>query len=414
MTFQNNGAKNDYAKLAQEIMQRCDELAKFSENDDMLTRTFLTKPMIATHKSVKKWMQRANMCTRLDAVGNLIARKRSKNKNAKTLLIGSHLDTVRNAGKYDGIIGVTIAIAAVEILKDLQLPFHIDVIAFSEEEGMRYKTPMFGSKAIIGKFKDAYLDLVDSDGISMKDALLNYGLDPNKIPQAAYDPEQLLGFLEVHIEQGPRLAAMDKAVAIVSAINGATWATASFVGKAGHAGTSPMDLRQDALLATAELIVELEKIALATEGLVGTVGELEVRPGSSNVIPALTEFSLDIRHSEDKIRQQAVDKLLSIANELAKKRNLEFYYHENTIHRATAMDNNFINILKEIDPSLAIMPSGAGHDAMIMAEFTATAMLFVRSPNGISHNPQEIVWQEDIEAALRVVVAFIKKLASLC
>ncbi len=400
-------------KLAKIIMQRCDQLAQFSEIEGQLSRGFLTKPMIATHDLVKKWMQEANMITRLDAVGNLIACKTSHNKNAKTLLIGSHLDTVRNAGKYDGIIGVLIAIAAVEILKDKELPFHIDVVAFSEEEGVRYKTPMFGSKAVIGKFDNGYLDLVDNDGISMKQALINYGLDPHKIPQAAYKPKGVLGFLEVHIEQGPRLAAMDKPVAIVSAINGATWATASFVGKAGHAGTSPMDLRQDALLATAEIIIELEKIALSTDGLVGTVGQLEVRPGSSNVIPALTEFSLDIRHSEDKVRQQAVDKLLARADDLAKKRKLEFNYCENTIHKATAMDSNFINILKEIDPLLPIMPSGAGHDAMILAEFTPTAMLFVRSPNGISHNPEEIVWEEDIEAALSVVVRFIEKLANL-
>lgn len=402
-----------YSQLAAEIMQRCDELAKFSELEGQLTRTFLSPPMLPTHASVKEWMHAANMTTRLDAVGNLIAHKKSNQKNAKTLLLGSHLDTVKNAGKYDGIIGVLIAIAAVEILKDRDLPFNIDVIAFSEEEGVRFRTPMFGSKAVIGKFDNAYLDLLDSDGTSMQNALINYGLNPNEIANATYKTEQVLGFLEVHIEQGPRLAALEQSVAIVSAINGATWAKASFEGKAGHAGTSPMDLRQDALVATAEIIVELEKIALATEGLVGTVGQIEVKPSSSNVIPALAEFSLDIRHSEDKIRQNAVDKLLAKAQEVAKKRNLEFNYHENTIHTATAMDSNFINILKEINPSVPIMPSGAGHDAMIMAEFTPTVMLFVRSPNGISHNPEEIVWVEDIEAALRLVVSFIEKLAQL-
>ncbi len=400
-------------KLAKEIMQRCDELSKFTEYDGELTRTFLTKPMIATHNSVKRWMQAANMTTRLDAVGNLIGQKQSKNKNAKSLLLGSHLDTVRNAGKYDGSIGVLIAIAAVELLKDKDLPFNIDVLAFSEEEGVRYRTPMFGSKAVIGDFKDAYLDLVDSGGVAMKDALINYGLNPAEIPKAAYKAEQVLGFLEVHIEQGPRLAAMEKSVAIVSAINGATWAKASFVGKAGHAGTSPMDLRQDALLGASELIIELEKIALSSDGLVGTVGQIEVRPGSSNVIAALAEFSLDIRHSEDSKRQKAVKRLLAKADEIAKKRNLKFNYIENTIHTATEMDKNFINILKKIDPSVPIMPSGAGHDAMIMAEFTPTVMLFLRSPNGISHNPEEIVWQKDVEAALKLVVSFIEKLADL-
>ena len=401
-----------YHKLAKEIMQRADILAQYSENEHDLTRSFLSEPMRAVHDRLKAWMQEAGMTSRIDAIGNLIAVKESVLSNKKFLL-GSHLDSVKNAGKYDGILGLLLAIAAAKILKDETLAFDLDVIAFSEEEGLRYSTPMFGSKTICGKFDKAYLDLQDEDGISVKEAIVNFGLDPKEIDKSAYNRDTVLGFLEVHIEQGPRLAAMHKALAIVTAINGATWATATFVGKAGHAGTSPMEGRQDALLAAAELALSLEKIALQTEKLVATVGKIDVKPGSSNVIPAKVSFSIDIRHPEDEIRQKSVDKVLQQAKMIAKKRNLVFEYQQNTIHYSTKMNQRFIDILRDISPDTPMLSSGAGHDAMIMAEFTPTVMLFVRSPNGISHSPEEIVFEEDVAAALELTVKFLRKLSEL-
>ncbi len=401
-----------YLKLAQEIMQRADILAQSSEDKDGLTRSFLSEPMHDVHRQLKGWMQEAGMATRVDAIGNLIGSKKS-DLAKKAFLLGSHLDTVKNAGKYDGILGVLLAVAVAKILQDETLAFDLDIIAFSEEEGLRFSTPMFGSKTICGTFDKAFLDLVDENGISVREAIISFGLDPNEIENSAYDPDKVLGFLEVHIEQGPRLAAMNKPLAIVSAINGATWAEASFSGKAGHAGTSPMDKRQDALLGAAEFALSLEEIALKTKDMVATVGKMYVKPGSSNVIPSNVSFSIDLRHPEDEIRQNAVDKMLQKAERIAKKRNLNFEYHENTVHFSTKMQQRFIDIFKDISPDMPIMPSGAGHDAMIMADFTATAMLFVRSPNGISHSPEEIVLLEDVAAAIKLTVEFILKLSEL-
>lgn len=396
--------------LSKEILEHCDTLATFSESPDNLTRLFLSQPMHDVHKVVCAWMEEAGMQVRVDAIGNIIGHYTGQTKNAKTLLIGSHLDTVKNAGKYDGMLGVLVGIAAVKALGKERLPFAIDVIGFSEEEGVRYGKPFFGSKAIIGEFDNAWLELRDSDNISLGEAIKTFGLNPADIPKAAYDNENVLGYLELHIEQGPRLAALNQPLGIVSALVGATRASLTFTGKAGHAGTTPMELRQDALAGAAEFVLETERYAKSVEGLVATVGQISAQPGAINVIPGEVTLSLDVRHGEDTIRRQAVEYLKTRASEIAGSRNLQLSYKELLDQPAVPINKDFRILLKKVTNAPELV-SGAGHDAMVLAPFRPSAMLFVRSPNGISHHPKEMVLEDDVASGLEAVVNFLYELA---
>jgi allantoate deiminase len=393
-----------------DILEQCNTLATFSESADNLTRLFLSQPMHDVHKTVRIWMEEAGMQVRVDAIGNIIGHYSGQTDNAKTLLLGSHLDTVKNAGKYDGMLGVIIAIAAVKALDHKHLPFAIDVIGFSEEEGVRYGKPFFGSKAIIGEFDNAWLELRDSDNITLREAIQQFGLNPDDIAKAAYQKENVLGYLEVHIEQGPKLAALNKPLGIVSALVGATRASLIFTGKAGHAGTTPMELRQDALTGAAEFVLESERYAKSIEGLVATVGQISAQPGAINVIPGEVTVSLDVRHSDDAVRHEAVRFLKDKAPEIGGSRHLHYAYKELLDQPAEPLNAKFRSILKRITKAPELV-SGAGHDAMVLAPFTPSAMLFVRSPNGISHHPDEMVLEEDVAAGLEAVVNFLYELA---
>ncbi len=396
--------------LAREIFERCNTLATFSESPDHLARLFLSQPMHDVHKTVRAWMEEAGMQIRIDAVGNIIGHYPAQSENAKILLLGSHLDTVKNAGKYDGMLGVLIGIAAVKALGGKRLPFAIDVFGFSEEEGVRYGKPFFGSKAIIGEFEEGWLELQDADNISLREAIQTFGLNPDDISRAAYEKENVLGYLEVHIEQGPKLAALGQALGIVSALVGATRALLTFTGKAGHAGTTPMELRQDALAGAAEFMLEAERHAKGVKGLVATVGQISASPGAINVIPGEVIISLDMRHGEDSVRHQAIEHLKKKAVEIAASRHLEFSFKEFLNQPATPLDTPLLKTLQQITSAPELV-SGAGHDAMVLAPFTPSAMLFVRSPNGISHHPDEMVLEEDIAVALEAVVNFLLELS---
>lgn len=402
--------KTKYNLFAKEVLEHCNTLATFSESPHHLTRLFLSQPMHEVHKTVRVWMEEAGMQVRVDAIGNIIGHYPGQTDNAKTLIIASHLDTVKNAGNYDGMLGVLVGIAALKALGNNRLPFAIDVIGFSEEEGVRFGKPFFGSKAMIGEFEKDWLELKDADGISLREAIQTFGLNPADISKAAYKKENVLGYLELHIEQGPKLAALGQPLGIVSALVGATRASLTFMGKAGHAGTTPMDLRQDALAGAAEFVLEAERYAKRVEGLVATVGQISAQPGAINVIPGEVTISLDVRHGEDAVRHKALEYLRNKASEISGSRHLLFTYKELLDQPAVPLDKNFRALLEQVTNAPELV-SGAGHDAMVLARFTPSAMLFVRSPNGISHHPDERVLADDVAAGLEAVVNFVHELA---
>jgi len=398
-------------------MQRIETLAKISEEPGIITRTFASPAMRRANVLVEKWMRQAGMNTRVDAMGNLAGRHPGDNPNAKTLLLGSHLDTVRNAGKFDGPLGVILAIACVEHLRRrrIRLPFAIEILAFSDEEGVRYQTAYLGSKAMAGGLAASDLKREDAKGITMAEAIKSLGSDPRKLKSARLNPKELLGYVEAHIEQGPVLEEQDLAVGIVTGFAGQSRARAVFSGQAGHAGTVPMKSRQDALCAAAEFVLAVEKLARKTNGLVATVGQISARPGASNVIPGEAHLTLDVRHAKDAIRRRANNQLRQAALEIASRRGLRLALEN--VHDTPAMDCS-----KKLSARLAIsvgrhqkrilrLPSGAGHDAAVMAKITPAAMLFIRCKGGVSHHPDESATAEDVQAALEVLNDFILRLA---
>ncbi len=401
--------------LADEILARCDVLARFSEKPDRLTRTFLAAPMKQVHEVLGAWMRDAGLTVRLDAIGNLIGHYPAKHASAPVFLIGSHLDTVPDAGKYDGILGVLLGVATIQRLAGERLPFAVDVLAFSEEEGVRYRASYLGSSAVCGCFDRELLKRVDADGISMATALRDFGLDPDRIHTAAYPRERVLGYLEAHIEQGPVLEEKHLALGVVEAIVGQSRLWLEFEGKAGHAGTQPMELRRDALAAAAEFVVAVEHSAQHTAGLRATVGAISALPGAVNVVPGLARLSLDVRHADDAVRERAIETLLAEANRIGMKRGIAVRVERAEQLGSVSTDVRLTNILASAAQSVGQTPlrmvSGAGHDAAIMARLTPMTMLFVRSPGGISHHPDESVLRDDVAAALDGMVAFLHRLA---
>jgi len=397
--------------LAALVLARCDEVASFSEEAGKITRTFLCDSMRRLHGRLRLWMEQAGLAVRLDPAGNLIGRYDGTGPDLPVLAIGSHLDTVPDAGKYDGVLGVLLGVAAVQALAGRHLPFAIDVIAFSEEEGVRYRAPFLGSLAVCGQFERRLLDRTDSDGIAMADAFRSFGLDPARIHQAAYPPSGLLGYVEAHIEQGPVLEMVGAPAAVVEAIAGQSRIWAELKGQGGHAGTLPMDGRKDALAAAAELVLEVERLARSIAGLRATVGALDVEPGASNVVPARARFSIDVRHASDAVRAAAVAELVARAQALADRRGVVFQMEEEENHAAVAADPFLSGLLAEAFAATGHVPhrlvSGAGHDAGVMARAAPMAMLFVRSPGGVSHHPDERVLAEDVATSLAVLVHFL-------
>jgi allantoate deiminase len=397
-----------------EVVSRCDILARFSEEPDRLTRTFLSEPMRPLHEQLGAWMRAAGMEVRIDAIGNLIGHYPGDEPEAPILLVGSHVDSVPDAGKYDGILGVLLGVALVQSWRGKRYPFAVEVIAFSEEEGIRYRTPYLGSAAVAGRFDPAWLERRDAAGISMAEAIRRFGLDPARIPEAAYRPEQLLGYLEVHIEQGPVLESWGLPVGVVEAIAGQSRYGFRFLGKAGHAGTLPMELRQDALAAAAEFVVAVEAAARARDGLRATVGALTVAPGAVNVVPGEVTLSLDVRHARDEVREEATAALLHHAASIASRRGVRFVIERAEHYPAVPADPRLTELLAAAVHAQGLpaqrMVSGAGHDAAVMATVAPMAMLFVRSPGGVSHHPDEAVLDADVGIALEVMQRFVSSL----
>jgi len=398
---------------AQTIMQRCDTLAGFSEEPDRLTRRYGTAALRDANATVAEWMRAAGMTVRQDAIGNLIGRYEAEQPGAKTLLMGSHMDSVIDAGKYDGPLGVLVALACVQRLRDQRrrLPFAIELLAFADEEGVRYHTTYLGSQAVAGTLAPETLELADDAGITLAEAIRAFGGEPGRLADARRSGDDLLGYCEVHIEQGPVLEARDLPVGVVSAIAGQSRVAVSFTGIAGHAGTVPMDLRRDALCAAAELVLAAEALARDTPGLVATVGQLDARPGASNVIPGKTTLSLDVRHHDDARREMALAQLRRRAEQIAAARRIALDWRIAQESRALACDpaltERLAQAIEALGYPLLSLPSGAGHDGVAISALTPIAMLFVRCKGGVSHNPAESVAVEDVGVAIDVLGQFL-------
>ena len=391
----------------QRIMRRIDALAAFSADPAALTRLYLTPQHHAAATQVEAWMRAAGMATRMDAAGPVVGRYAA-------LLLGSHIDTVRNAGKYDGNLGVVAAIEAVDALKrqGLRRDFAIEVLAFGDEEGVRFPVTLTGSRAVAGSFNSASLAVADADGVTLRDALLRFGLDPAEIAAIARQPAQVLGYVELHIEQGPVLEAANLAVGIVTSISGASRFSVTVDGVAGHAGTVPMALRKDALAAAAEMVLAVERCAQTTEGLVATVGQITAKPGAVNVIASRAAFCLDIRSAFDAVRTAAVAGLTADMHEIARRRGTGLSILPTYDEAAAVCDPALMTALHASAARLGIatcaLPSGAGHDGLALQALCPIAMLFVRCKGGISHNPAEAIAQADAQIAVQLLADFLQ------
>lgn len=401
--------------LGEEIVRRIDELAAISETPDNLTRVFLSKEHRAAAELLVGWMQQAGMLAHVDAIGNVCGRYEGTTPGAPCLMLGSHYDTVRDAGKWDGPLGVITAIACVGDLngRGIRLPFAIEIVAFADEEGTRFASTLLGSRAVAGTFVESALASRDRDGIAMREAMESFGLDPDHIGAAARAPAELLAYLELHIEQGPVLEAQDLPVGVVTAIAGATRLAVELHGMAGHAGTVPMPMRRDALTGAAECILAVEEFCRSDRGgLVGTVGYINAMPGATNVIPGLVSFTLDIRAPKDSYRKMAVTDIVREIETIAKQRQLDLQInvtHENrTAPCASWLQNQMGAAIAAEGFRVFELPSGAGHDGMAMIDIADIAMLFVRCRGGVSHNPAEHVETADVEAGARVLLRVIE------
>ena len=394
---------------AEKVITRCRYLGQFSEETGHIKRTFLSPAMRDCMREVQGWMEAAGMQVKIDAAGNL--RGRYAGVSNTSLMIGSHLDTVPNGGAFDGILGVMLGLALLESLDGERLPFSIELVAFSEEEGVRFHLPFIGSRALVGRVDSDFLATTDADGISIAQALTSFGLDPLKIKDCEVG-DDVAGFLEFHIEQGILLESEDRSLGVVHAIVGQTRAEMIFTGRARHAGTTPMRLRNDAVAGAAEWVVAVERLALETPGLVATVGDLRTHPGAGNVVAGQLRASLDVRHEDDAIRHRAVHTLLAQAESIAQRRGLTVASRMLMDQPAVPMDKGLCALAAEAICDTGIEPlsmvSGAGHDAMILAGRVPTTMIFLRSPGGISHHPEESVRPQDVQNALAAGRAFLR------
>ena len=404
---------------AQRVIDDCRALALFSEVPGKTTRTFLSPPVKDVHRFLRSRMEELGMKVWVDAIGNLRGLYRGREDgDTSRLLLGSHVDTAPDAGAFDGVLGVVMAVELVRALEGRRLDFDIEVIAFSEEEGVRFGVPFLGSRALIEDLDEETLRRKDAAGTSVEQAVRDFGIDPAEMAAAAIDP-RTFAYVEFHIEQGPLLDSLARdgvrrRLGIVEAIVGQTRLEVTFQGEANHAGTTPMTLRRDALAGAAEWVLAVEGRARSAGGMVATVGHIAARPDATNVIPGEAVLSLDLRHADDAERIGAVEQLLSEAQAIASRRGLRVEYETRMQQPAVAMNSALAAQLEAAvcaTGSLAHrMTSGAGHDAMVMARKVPSAMLFLPSPRGISHHPDESVLVEDVRAALDAGLYFLDHL----
>ena len=403
------------SSLGQEIVGRINALAAISESPRNLTRLFLTPEHRAAADLIMSWMVEAGMSARLDAIGNVCGRYEGEQPRSPCLMLGSHYDTVRDAGKWDGPLGLITAISCVADLnrRGRRLPFAIDVTGFADEEGVRFASTLLGSRAIAGTLNESVLATKDSSGKSVREALIEFGLNPDHVGAAARIRGELLAYVELHIEQGPVLEAHNLPVGVVTAIAGANRLAVRLTGMAGHAGTVPMALRRDALTGAAECISRIEELCRSDDaGLVGTVGYIHATPGATNVIPGQAHFTMDIRAPTDNHRKRAVSEIVRQIEAIAKRRKLELHLdvtHENrTVPCAPWLKQQVAAAVAAEGHGVFELPSGAGHDGMAMIDIADVAMIFVRCRGGISHHPDEHVDLADADASARVLLRLIE------
>ncbi len=399
-------------------MARCDALAHYTEFAGGLTRIYLSNEQRQANKLVSGWMREAGMSARLDAVGNVVGRYEGERPGLPCLMLGSHLDTVRDAGMYDGMLGVVAAIECVHALNQAarRLPFAIEVVGFADEEGVRFGATLLGSRAIAGTFDGAALELRDGAGMTMREAMAAFGLDADAFGSAARKREEILAYAELHIEQGPVLEAEGLAAGVVTAINGFTRMAVALRGMAGHAGTVPMGLRRDALAGAAECVLAVERIGRSEADLVATVGRIKAQPGAINVVPGDAEFTVDVRAPDDAQRERALAALRAEFTALAKRRSLELRMEPLQDHAVTAcapwlMKQFELGVGGEGLPPRRL-PSGAGHDGIAMRAIADIGMLFVRCKGGISHHPAESIEESDAAAGTRILLRFIEQFSA--
>ncbi len=403
--------------LGATAMDLAHDLKRFTDEPGQITRLYLSSAHRAAAAFLRERLEKTGLKPVVDAAGSVTARYEGQSANAPALIVGSHIDSVIDAGAYDGVLGVTSGIAAVEYLAKhgIRLPFAIEIVAFGDEENVRFPTAYSTSAALVGNYRDEWLGMADTKGTKLADALVAFGGDPDRIPALARNPKDVLGYIELHIEQGPVLEREGLPLGIVSAIAGISGLLVTINGVAGHAGTVPMNARRDASTAAADMVLSAERIARDRPGIVATVGQFHVEPGANNVIPGQATFSLDLRSPIDTHRKSALTEIETTWREIARSRHVELTIEPVMDAPATAMDESLSGALEKAVADLGVtplrLPSGAGHDAATMAKLCPAAMLFVRCKGGISHNPAESVTIEDADLAVRALLSAIGALA---
>jgi allantoate deiminase len=410
--------KADNLVFGDAISQRLIELAALSDESGRLTRLYLSPAHRRATDLVAYWMRDAGMKVRVDPLANVVGRYEARDGGDRTLLLGSHIDTVRNAGRFDGPLGVVTAIEVVKVAfkAGKRFPFAIEVIAFGDEEGVRFASTLGGSRALAGTFDPKALDDVGEDGVPRREALAAFGCDPTRFAEAARLPDRTVGYVEVHIEQGPVLEKEGLPLGVVTAIDGVTRAAVEIDGVAGHAGTVPMPMRHDALAAAAEMLLAIEEQARSRANLVATVGKLDVPGSAPNTIPGRVRFSLDIRSPSDPERIKAVADIKDAVAAIAQRRDvMQRWTHGHEASAAVCdatLSDQLAAAVEACGATARRMPSGAGHDAMAFDRIIPFAMLFVRCRGGVSHNPAEFASAADIDIAARVLATFIDRIGS--
>ncbi|MGE9552003.1 allantoate amidohydrolase [Erwinia amylovora] len=406
------------AQAAARVMARCDQLAEISETPAFLTRVYLSPEHLRANALVGEWMAAAGMNVWQDSVGNICGRYEGLEPGAPALLLGSHLDTVRNAGRYDGMLGVLTAIETVQSLQaeGKRLPLAVEIVGFGDEEGTRFGITLLGSRGITGTWPESWVSHPDGNSITVAEAMTDVGLDAGAIQQAAREVKDIVAYLELHIEQGPCLEQEDLPLGVVTAINGARRLNCRFIGEAGHAGTVPMTHRKDALAAAAEWMVFIEQATPKhSPQLVATVGTLQCSPGAVNVIAGDVALTLDVRGPEDQPLAELLSELLTQAEAIALRRGLSFSAEEYYQIPATRCDESLQAALSravtQVQGRSLSLPSGAGHDAIAIAERWPVGMLFVRNHRGISHHPAESVMEQDVACAIQAYARVVRDVA---
>ena len=408
-TSTHNMPRHPRHALAARVMSRLEQLAAITSGGEEISRFFLTQEHSVAVKLISGWMSEAGLAVEVDAAGTLIGRKEGEARAAKTLLIGSHIDTVRNAERYDGCLGVVVAIEAMLELSRLgkRLPYSVEVIAFGGEEASRFPSMFIGSRALSGSLPPGVLDVTDSEGISLRTALRQFGCEPSRISETARRGTDLLGYIEVHTEQGPVLEGEGVSVGVVTMMSGVSRFCVEVRGKSGHAGTVPMQMRRDALTGAAEMLLAIENVGRSTAGLLA----FSIKPDSVSAVPEQADFGVDVRSPVDGVRRGGVREIDRRLRAIARLRRLSFKSTETFNEKAVACDQRLIRQLTAAAERIGVpcigLPSGAAHDGLALSHLCPIGMLFVRCKSGVSHQAEKSVSAEEVETAIRVLLEFL-------